>query len=224
MRVVSHIPAGSLVLEQYGSGAWRPVSARRDLILLVYPRTVGAAAPVVSGGVGDEASSGGDATTPISATPSSVQERQEAVGVQPVLVTSRDTWAEVAGFSDTYPSSGYTRMPCGADESVRPLLAGTMLYIPGLSVAGDQSPGRLWVVAQMFVPLAFSERPSDPDGEFVVQVRPLLRFDSPAVRRRHDRDVYDLATSTKQLAYDPADFWVVEPSRAEDRPGFFRHA
>ena len=32
----------------------------------------------------------------------------------------------------------------------------------------------------------------------------------PAVRRRHDRDVYDLATSTKQLAYDPADFWVVD--------------
>ena len=72
-----------------------------------------------------------------------------------MLVTSRDAWAEVAGFSDAYPTSGYTRMPGGADESVRPLLAGTMLYIPGVEVAGDQSPGRLWVVAQMFDPLAF---------------------------------------------------------------------
>ena len=127
-----------------------------------------------------------------------------------MLVTSRDAWADAAGFSDAYPSSGYTRMPGGADETVRPLLAGTMLYIPGLTVAGDPTPGRLWVVAQMFDPLAFSQRPSDPDGEFVLQVRPLLRFDSSMVRRRHDRDVYDLATSTKPVAYDPADFWVVD--------------
>ena len=47
MRVVSHIPAGSHVLEQYGTGAWRPVPARRDLILLAYPRTVGTDAAVV---------------------------------------------------------------------------------------------------------------------------------------------------------------------------------
>ena len=52
MRVVSHIPAGSRVLEQYGTGAWRPVPARRDLILLAYPRTVGTAAAVVGPSAG----------------------------------------------------------------------------------------------------------------------------------------------------------------------------
>ena len=108
----------------------------------------------------DEMSGVIDLCSPTASTPSISEE----VGVQPVSVTSRDVWADVAGFSDAYPASGYTRMPGGADESVRPLLAGTMLYIPGLSVAGDQTPGRLWVVAQMFDPLAFSERPNDPDG------------------------------------------------------------
>ena len=52
MRVVSHIPAGSRVLEQYGTGAWRSVPARRDLILLAYPRTVGTAAAVVGPSAG----------------------------------------------------------------------------------------------------------------------------------------------------------------------------
>ena len=48
MSIVAHIPAGSPVLEQYGTGAWRPVPARRDLILLAYPRAAGAVAAVVS--------------------------------------------------------------------------------------------------------------------------------------------------------------------------------
>ena len=47
MSIVAHIPAGSPVLEQYGTGAWRPVPARRDLILLAYPRAAGAVAAVV---------------------------------------------------------------------------------------------------------------------------------------------------------------------------------
>ena len=93
---------------------------------------------------------------------------------QPVMVTTRDTWAEAAGFSDVYPTYGYTRMPGGSDESVRPLLAGTLLYIPGPSAAGQATSGRLWRVAQMFDPLAFTERRGDMDGEFVIQVQPLL--------------------------------------------------
>ena len=126
------------------------------------------------------------------------------------MITSRDAWAEEAGFSDAYPMSGYTRMPGGADESVRPLLAGTLLYIPGPSVAGQATSGRLWRVAQMFDPLTFTERLGDEDGEFVVQVQPLLRFDSAAVRRRHTGDVYDFAHATRAVAYDPGDFWVVD--------------
>ena len=100
---------------------------------------------------------------------STAAENSEGV-TQPVLITSRDTWAEAAGFSDAYPMSGYTRMPGGADESVRPLLAGTLLYIPGPSVAGQATSGRLWRVAQMFDPLAFTQRRGDEDGEFVVVV------------------------------------------------------
>ena len=35
----------------------------------------------------------------------------------------------------------------------------------------------------------------------MVQVQPLLRFDSAAVRRRHTDDVYDFAHSTRAVAY-----------------------
>ena len=249
MRVVSHIPAGSRVLEQYGTGAWRPVPARCNLILLACPRTVdlGTAAAVVgpsagaqfqshvgqmvesrmfaqflelepaerkrrrqeqeqrrqqqqqrppqppphSTGLGPSLGSPygpagsppylsacvcGDAGSSVErctvcnvawwcarcfasqctcvteddrrgaaadalsgvidlrspTAPTSRVGGMDEAGVQPVLVTSRDAWAEVAGFSDAYPTSGYTRMPGGADEAVRPLLAGTMLYIPGV--------------------------------------------------------------------------------------------
>jgi hypothetical protein len=62
----------------------------------------------------------------------------------------------------------------------------------------------------MFDPLTFTERHGDEDGEFVVQVQPLLRFDSAAVRRRHTDDVYDFAHTTRAVAYDPGDFWVVD--------------
>ena len=36
------------MLEQYGTGAWRPVPARRDLIFLAYPRAAGAVAAIVA--------------------------------------------------------------------------------------------------------------------------------------------------------------------------------
>ena len=66
------------------------------------------------------------------------------------------------------------------------------------------------VVCGVFDPLAFTQRRGDEDGKFVVQVQPLLRFDSTAVRRRHTDDVYDFAHSTRAVAYDPGDFWVVD--------------
>eukprot|EP00966_Prymnesium_polylepis_P086070 1991818-Prymnesium_polylepis.2 len=51
MAAVSRVPAGQSMLESFGTGAWRPVPARRGFTLSVYPRPAGdATMPVVTDG------------------------------------------------------------------------------------------------------------------------------------------------------------------------------
>ena len=84
----------------------------------------GVARPGVSLGRGR--SVGGGPAGP--ATPSSwpgmraVPPAEAEDSVRPVLVLSRDAWAERMAFADTYPSSGYARMSDRADddETIRP--------------------------------------------------------------------------------------------------------
>ena len=95
-----------------------------------------------------------------------------AGSVQPLSVSIDDDWAEAAGFSDSFPDSGYTRFP-DCDDSYRVAMPGTYLYQPGASVAGEVHRGRLWRVAHIFDPIAISTEA----GELpTVHLQTVLRF------------------------------------------------